>query len=673
LLAFDTETTGIDLFHGAKPFLVTTYDGESNQWWEWDVNPLTRQPEIPKRDKVEIKRVIRKNSLVLHNSKFDAHGMDRIGVPLNWSTLDDTLLMAHLVDSKSNKDLTTLTLVHLGINVQPFEDRVEDAVKKARTYCKKQYPDWRLAKEGLSDMPSIKQSSERKEDKPWKNDMWILRALAQEENYSDDHHYWSLCSEYANSDTFSTYHLRESLWNIIKERGLEQLYYERLKVLPIIFDMEVSGLTASKSRFMKLRSEYTEKFNRQSQRCLNIAEALDYDLELPKSGLNNSLRNFCFSPGNLSLPVVKKTKSGNASLDKESKQHYILTETGVRQRFIQALDIRSKLGTALGYMDSYAKFMLPTEEEYTVVLHSSLNLTGTKTLRTSSQNPNQQQISKQAQVHDHSLRYIFGPPRGYLWASIDYDNLELRIPAYESKEPAMLALFEQPDSAPFFGSYHLLIVSILHSKEWKLCIKSAGPNGAGELFRKEYKSDLYQWTKNGNFADLYGAVDRQDGLGTADKAFHVPGAQSIIAGKLQEKSKLNQKYINFANTHGYVETLPDKEIDPDHGYPLQCEKSKWGKVLPTVPLNYHVQGTACWVKMRAMIKCQEYIKQFKGWRIVMDVHDEIVFEFPENGPWKSRLRKVKRLMESMGECIGVKLTCGVDIHRNNWSQVDQAV
>ena len=124
MIAFDTETTGIDLFHGAKPFLVTTYDGESNQWWEWDVNPLTRQPEIPKRDKVEIKRVIRKNSLVLHNSKFDAHGMDRIGLPLNWSTLDDTLLMAHLVDSKANKDLTTLTLVHLGINVQPFEDRV---------------------------------------------------------------------------------------------------------------------------------------------------------------------------------------------------------------------------------------------------------------------------------------------------------------------------------------------------------------------------------------------------------------------------------------------------------------------------------------------------------------------------------------------------------------------
>ena len=51
----------------------------------------------------------------------------------------------------------------------------------------------------------------------------------------------------------------------------------------------------------------------------------------------------------------------------------------------------------------------------------------------------------------------------------------------------------------------------------------------------------------------------------------------------------------------------------------------------------------------------------------------LVFEFPDKGPWKSRLRKVQRLMESMGECIGVKLTCGVDIHRNNWSQVDQSV
>lgn len=669
MIAIDTETSGLDFFHGAKPFLVTLCNEENeNTWYEWDVDPLTRQPFVPPEDLDELNQLAQEESFVLHNAKFDAHGLERIGVTLDWMQIDDTLIMAHLVNSLANKDLTTLTLVHLGVNVQPLEDKVEVAVKEARRYCKKEYPDWRLAKEGLSDMPSIKQSSDHKEDKPWKNDMWLLRAIAQEENYPDDHPNWTLCADYANSDTFATINLRKVLLDIIKEKGLLEIYKERLKVLPVIFDMEEKGLTANLKRFHKLKTEYGEKFNAKSQRCLNIAESQGFDLELPKSGLNNSLRTFCFSQEYLDLPVVKRTPKGNSSLDKDAKETYLFTLDGMKKRFIQSLDTRSKLATALSYMDSYEKFMLKTPVEDLVTLHSSVNPTGTKTLRMSSQNPNQQQISKQASVHEHSLRYIFGPPPGYLWASIDYDNLELRIPAYECQEPTMLELFESPDAAPFFGSYHLLIASILHEKEWSDCLKDAGAEGAGDLFKKRYKSDLYQWTKNGNFAEMYGAVDKPGGQGTADKAFHMPGAQSIISEKLEKKSKLNSYWISQAQEYGYVETMPDKEVNPDKGYPLYCGKNKWGKVLATVPLNYHVQGTACWVVMRAMTKCQEALNDWDGWRIVMNVHDEIVFEFPEKSRYKPKLRRVRSIMEGMGDCIGVKLTCGVDLHTNNWSQ-----
>ena len=94
-------------------------------------------------------------------------------------------------------------------------------------------------------------------------------------------------------------------------------------------------------------------------------------------------------------------------------------------------------------------------------------------------------------------------------------------------------------------------------------------------------------------------------------------------------------------------------------------------VKPTIPLNYHVQGTACWVMMRAMIKVQEYLDSLgDGYRLVMNVHDEIVVEMPKkankgNLPKATRIRE---LMESIGDCVGVTLTCGMDYHPNYWSQ-----
>ena len=69
ILSLDTETTGLDLRFGAKPFLVTFCDevGE-NTWYEWSVDPLTREPEVVAADLVEIQKLITAaDELVLQN------------------------------------------------------------------------------------------------------------------------------------------------------------------------------------------------------------------------------------------------------------------------------------------------------------------------------------------------------------------------------------------------------------------------------------------------------------------------------------------------------------------------------------------------------------------------------------------------------------------------------
>ena len=677
MIALDTETTGFDFYHGAKPFLITTCDKDGdNVWWEWDVNPLTRQPIIPSKDLREVKRFLKGERVVLHHSKFDAKALDQIGIDLDWDLVEDTLIAAHIKSSLAGgNDLTQLAMNHLRVDVQPFEDRVREVVNEARGIARREYPRWAIAKEGAEGMPSVKQGSSKDEDKPWKADMWLPRAIAKERKYKKSHPWWNVSGDYANSDTAVTYPLWKVFRKWLKESGYFSLYRERMKLLPILFKMEQKGITYKQERMEELREEYQKEYDKKSTRCKTIAETLDYELELPKAAMNNSLREFCFGDDKLNLPVIKKTDNGGPSLDKSVKEDYLLTLKGSQLNFIKSLSVRSKLATSLGYMESYERFAIPSSPENNdwLTLHSSLNPVGTNTLRMSSYNPNQQQISKQDEVTGKSLRYLFGPPSGFEWWSLDYDNLELRIPAYECREPAMLELFEFPNKAPFFGSYHLLIVSILHPKEWKACIKKYGTKKAAEGFKKKYKTTLYQWTKNGNFAELYGAVDREDGEGTADKAYHLKGAQKKIASKLTKKKQLNDQYIKHAEENGFVYTLADSEV-AETGYPLICSRQRRGKkwrVKPTIPLNYHVQGTACWIMMRAMVKVQDYLDSLgEGYRLVMNVHDEIVVEMPKkkNRGNISKVTRVKELMESIGEYIGVTLTCGMDYHPNYWSQ-----
>ncbi len=683
IIALDTETTGVDFKHGAKPYFVTTCDSEGvNQFWEWDVNPINREPIIPYTDLLEIEAELEAaDKLILQNAKFDMRALDTTSdEPWDWDRymfpkVFETLYAAHLLNSFEQKSLTTLALIYLGVNVKPFEDEMEEACKECRRIVRRDYKDWRIAKEGLPEMPSAKTGSGRDEDRMWKFDAWLPRRIAQEQNLPDDHPYWRVCKDYANCDSATTVALYPVMIEQLEEQGLTPIFEERMKLLRIVYLMESEGIGASRERLAELREVYEETYNNCGRFCKELAlKDYNYDLQLPKASMNNSLKTFLFDEEYLDLPILKTTKKGSPSFDKGAKEDYINTLEGKPKQFIEQFDLRGRIATSLSYMESYEKHMIDMPDGCTIF--SSVNPVGTKTLRWSSYNPNQQQLSKRKlfKDDDRTVRYIFGPKADREWWSLDYDNLELRIPAYECQEPAMLKLFERPDDPPFYGSYHLLICSILHKEKWQECIDEAGLEGAGEEFKYRYKDTWYTWTKNGNFAELYGAIDRADGQGTADLAFHVPGAQSIIAKRLTKKSALNNQYIKYASEHGFVETMPDQSVNCDRGYPLQCSRNSWGGILQTVPLNYHVQGTACWIIMRAMIKVQEYfdLLNSRGFdaRIIMNVHDEIVIDLPYKSD-KGNLPKVERvksLMESIGDDINVPLTCGMDYHPHNWSQ-----
>jgi len=76
-----------------------------------------------------------------------------------------------------------------------------------------------------------------------------------------------------------------------------------------------------------------------------------------------------------------------------------------------------------------------------------------------------------------------------------------------------------------------------------------------------------------------------------------------------------------------------------------------------------------------MVKVQEYLDSINKnksddlkWFMVMQVHDELVIDFPIRRGYEIRLREIKRIMESCGDYIKVPLKVGCDIHENNWSE-----
>lgn len=659
IASLDTETTGLDLFHGARPYFVSLCtrdpDGELvNSFWRWTVDPYTREVEFDVDDMVEINEELSYiDVLVLQNPKFDYRGLSLAyrdaGVRLEWDwrKVRDTLLAGHLLNSGMPHDLTTMTLMYLGVDSKPFDDRLRDACLKARSEAKSR--GWMIASKDDPMMPSVRGES-------WKMDGWIPDQLADEMGYPNDHPWRGKLEEYGNSDTATNLALYEVMSGLIDERGLGRIYEERMKLPGIVAEMEMVGVTISGDRLDQQTEDYRRASERSGRICTRVAEKFKYKLELPKSGNNKSLLNFVFDE--LDLPVMKKSKTtGAPSLDQAAVSGYLasLPEGSVAHEFMSALADKRKRDTAVGYMDGYRRFMIrvPSADGW-YVMHPSLNPTGTSTLRWSSSNPNEQNISKR---EGFNLRYCFGPAPGREWWSLDYQNLELRIPAYESYERDLIYVFEHPDEPPYFGSYHFVVADLLHHADFVRY---------GKEFKDKFASTKYKWVKGGNFAVIYGAQKE-----TADRAYHVSGAYEMIRERFPGIAALNDRMIRTAEESGCVETIPDRSVDPSRGYPIVCRESKWGRISPTVPLNYHVQSTAMWITMRAMIECHEYLRSIDGdYRMIMQVHDEIVFDMPARKGMGNlpKVRRLAKIMASAGDGVGVPTPVSIEYHPENWSE-----
>lgn len=718
LLSLDTETTGLDLYHGCLPYCVvaarldTETDVVTEYCWLWPVQQWTRKvlPFLEDLDHIT-GMLVEADQIVLQNSKFDYTALTQLwevaGHKLHWDwdRVQDTLLAGHLLASNQPHNLTDMALHYLGVDISGYETALhketEAARRKARSLNRaggENMLRWRIADSNLPDMPTAKGSL-------WKADGWLPAQLARHLDYPAVHPWHNVLTDYAQADAACTLQLWLVMEQQLHQRRVWDLYQQRLKVLPIAAGMEAAGVTVSVPRLTELQDKFQQEATQQAMVCTTVMEELGTEpFPLPKTGNSAALRSFIFDV--LRLPTRKRSKNtGAPSISKDVLEAYEheLEAGSPGHRFVQALRAKRKRDTALSYLEAYQRYGLPHQQylHQFLLLHPNLNPTGTDTLRCSSSNPNAQNISKQ---EDFGLRSCFGPVPGREWWSLDAQNIELRLPAYEAGEEEMIALFEEPTKPPYYGSNHLLNFHTVYPELWEQELAEHGLDKVGPAVKKKYASTYYQWAKNGGFAVQYGAIERDGGVGTADRAFHRAGSHARLKQRFRAihgKGGLNDRCIKYAEKYGYIETMPDSSVDPARGYPLLCTRTQEGRILPTVPLNYRVQGTACWWMMQAMIRVQAQLDKWDAqstpgnYRIVMQIHDELVLEFPrsrvhpklDNGLFRLsnlwRVRIVQQLMAQGGADLiysmgpsgynsgkGVPTPVGVEYHAEHWGKGD---
>ncbi len=631
-LSIDVESTGLYNYHGCFAFLISTCESTAgkNYTVEMDVDPLTR---IPEWDRIALeklyKRIKQYKIFVFHNCLYDLvalRNLPYVGQKIfDWimaNEFHDTMFSAHIVDSQEPKGLKDQAMLRCDI-LDEDEKLLDKDVQHVRNLVKREFPDWARADE---DIPELAGQTSK-----WhKADMWILRAYAKAKKLPKSHPYWTRCRTYADLDTWRTIALRTFHISWFEEHPQYlHPYMQNIRTVGPVLRMQDNGVPLSQKHFKP-------EFNR-ANKVRNKAIAEMQAIAWNKFGIENfnyasskQLPDILFN--RLGFEPIKKTKSGKGfAADKT-----VLPLLGIQDvsktahAFLESLLTLKEVDAAVKYMNSYKRFHIDW------VLYPSYNIVGTSTVRFSCSNPNGQNIGKGKEYIDedgnvkiaYSIRKVFGPDENHYWASIDYDQQQLRIFAYWSKEPILIKAFE---SGFDFHTYMAMLI-----------------------FEVDEPTKIQRRiAKNVNFGYIFGA-----GAAKIDATAGIPGLFDRVSKLFPNVTEQIKRTVRTVKQFGYVETAS--------GYKLTVPKRK-----AYAGVNYIVQGTEGDIVKKAFIDLDKYLQDKKSSiKTILQVHDEFVFQFPKRIKYASTLSRVAKIMEEASLHYGVPTKCKPELYTDNWATAE---
>ncbi len=394
-------------------------------------------------------------------------------------------------------------------------------------------------------------------------------------------------SEYACEDADYTWRLQQVLMPKLDALGLRPLLEEvEVPLIHVLMVMERNGVALDELYLAAMSGELEQE--------LGVIEKSIYELAGRKFNINSpkQLGEILFSE--LKLPSARRTKTGFS------------TDVGVLEELAGAhplpqriLDYRQLAKLKSTYVDALPRLINPA----TGRVHTSFNQTVAATGRLSSTEPNLQNIPIRTEVGRRIRRAFIPGDEGHLILDADYSQIELRIMAHLSGDRTLRDSFTAGED--------------VHTRTAALVFKVPQAEVTPEQRRR---------AKEVNFGIMYGmgAYGLASRLGLSNEEAEqfiqayfasYPGVQEYMLRTVRE-----------ARQNGYVTTLLGRRrMIPE----IASDNRRVREFAERTAINTPIQGSAADLIKVAMIRIQKRLEEEKSAaRMIMQVHDELVFEVP---------------------------------------------
>ncbi|GAA0207222.1 DNA polymerase I [Kangiella japonica] len=431
-------------------------------------------------------------------------------------------------------------------------------------------------------------------------------------------------SPYAAEDADITMKLHQKLWGELqKEEGPAQVFQHiEMPLVKVLSKVERNGVLVDGPLLLEKSRVFEQRLKEIEAKAYELA-GKEFNLGSPKQ-----LQAILFEE--LELPIIKKTPKGQPSTAEEVLQElaldYPLPKLILENRSL------SKLKST--YTDKLPKMINPETKRLHTSYHQAIAATG----RLSSTEPNLQNIPIKS-AEGRSIRTAFIASEGCKILAADYSQIELRIMAHLSQDKGLLKAFEEG-----------------------LDVHSAT---AAEVFGVELDEVTDNQRRNAkaiNFGLIYGM-----------SAFGL--AKQIEADRNTAQDYINTYFARYPGVEAYMDNTREKAAEKGYVETLYGRRlylpeihSKNGmrrKAAERTAINAPMQGSAADIIKLAMLEVDKWLQDQPGITMIMQVHDELVFEVEEQYLELAQ-KKIPELMESVAE-LSVPLIAEVGVG-DNWDE-----
>lgn len=426
---------------------------------------------------------------------------------------------------------------------------------------------------------------------------------------------------YAAEDADITY----QLYTLFKKRldetpSVAKVYSEiERPLVPILVEMERTGVRVDRASLEKLSLEFFERLQGHEKTIYQLSGET-FNISSPKQ-----LGEVLFDKMGLLVDGKKKKSTNVDVMEKLAEQGEEIATEILKYRHLSKL------------RSTYTEALTQQINPKTKRIHTSYNQVGAATGRFSSSDPNLQNIPVRSE-DGRKIRHAFVPEDGWVFVGADYSQIELRLLAHVAGIQALQTAFKEDRDIHAFTAHQIFNVPL-------------------EEVTKEQRSA----SKAINFGIVYGmgavALGKQIGVSRKEAAEYIEKYYARYEGL---KAYMDNT-IAFAREHGFVETMYGRRIHT----PSINDNNPMAKAgAERAAINAPLQGANADIIKMVMPKIVAKLTEAGlKTRMLMQVHDELVFEVPQ-----SELEKAQAIIREQMEMVvllSVPLKVGMAVG-NNW-------